>query len=130
MGWRFDFDGVSKAFFRSLLEDGRMALTEDHCTPSSLIEVDGLSVDYWTQDCWVNVVDGVTFSIAPGEAFGLVGESGCGKTTNDYGMLAYSRANRRIRRGQVRFGGKDLLRLMDRDLQGIRGRQISIVPQN
>ena len=107
-----------------------MALTEDHGTPSALIEVDGLSVDYWTQDYWANVVDGVTFSIAPGEAFGLVGESGCGKTTTAYGMLAYRRANSRIRRGQVRFGGKDLLRLSDRDLQGIRGRQISIVPQD
>ncbi len=90
-----------------------MALAEGHRTPSALIEVDGLSVDYWTQDRWVNVVDGVTFSIAPGEAFGLVGESGCGKTTTAYGMLAYRRANSRIRQGQVRFGGKDLISLSD-----------------
>ncbi len=96
----------------------------------ALIEVNGLSVDYWTQDRWLNVVDRITFSIAPGEAFGLVGESGCGKTTTAYGMLAYRRANSRIRQGQVNFGGRDLLKLKERELQAIRGRQISVVPQN
>jgi peptide/nickel transport system ATP-binding protein len=97
---------------------------------STLIEVDGVSVDYWTEDHWTRVVDDVTLAVRPGEAMGLVGESGCGKTTTAYTLLGYSRPNSRVRSGQVRFEGVDLLQLPTRDLQRIRGRKISLVPQN
>ncbi|MCA9328088.1 ABC transporter ATP-binding protein, partial [Candidatus Saccharibacteria bacterium] len=61
---------------------------------------------------------------------GLVGESGCGKTTTAYTLLGYRRPNSRIREGQVFYRGQDLLRLSGKALQGIRGRHISLVPQN
>lgn len=96
----------------------------------SVIEVRDLSVDYWSQDHWTNVVNRVTFEIRPGEAVGLVGESGCGKTTTVYGMLGYTRPNSRIREGQVVFQGRDLLRRPAIELQRIRGKQISLVPQD
>jgi peptide/nickel transport system ATP-binding protein len=95
-----------------------------------LIEVQGLCVDYWSEDHWTNVVDRIGFEIEPGEAMGLVGESGCGKTTAVYSMLGYTRPNSRIREGQVLFEGQDLLGLSAAKLQRIRGRQISLVPQN
>ena len=44
----------------------------------SLLDVRGLTIDFWNQDHWVNVVDDVSFSVRPGESFGLVCESGCG----------------------------------------------------
>jgi len=96
----------------------------------TVIEVAGLSVDYWSQYQWCNVVDRVAFAIGPGEALGLVGESGCGKTTVVYSMLNYRRPNSRIREGHVYFRGRDLLQLSARALQHIRGNRISLVPQD
>ena len=54
-----------------------------------LVAVEGLTIDFWSNDRWNNVVNGATFSIARGEALGLVGESGCGKTTTALSLLGY-----------------------------------------
>lgn len=99
-------------------------------TPASLVNVDGLSIDFWNRNRWVNVVNHVSFSVQPGEAVGLVGESGCGKTTTAYTLMGYRRPNSRIREGQVHFAGKDLLKLSTPELQAVRGKQASLVPQN
>src|SRR5690349_5682357 len=96
----------------------------------TLIEVDGLTVDFWNRDRWINVVNHVSFKVHPGEAIGLVGESGCGKTTTAYTLLGYRRPNSRISSGKVRFGGQNLLELPASALQRLRGKRISLVPQN
>ena len=96
----------------------------------SLLDVRGLTIDFWNQDHWVNVVDDVSFSVRPGESLGLVGESGCGKTTIAYTLLAYRRPNSRIRRGDVSFRGDDLLHMRGKALQDVRGKRIALVPQN
>lgn len=95
-----------------------------------VIGVEGLSIDFWSQTRWVNVVKDVSFAVRPGEALGLVGESGCGKSTTAYTLLGYRRPNSRIQSGVIKFGGDDLLRLTPAELQRIRGRQIALVPQN
>lgn len=95
-----------------------------------LIQVNNLSIDFWSQHRWTNVVSRVSFAVQPGEAIGLVGESGCGKTTTAYTLLGYRRPNSRIREGQVLFKGQDLLKLPAAHMQRIRGRHISLVPQN
>jgi peptide/nickel transport system ATP-binding protein len=95
-----------------------------------LIQVDGLTVDFWSQDHWVNVVNRVTFAVNYGEAMGLVGESGCGKTTTAYSLLGYRRPNSRIREGQVNLAGHDVLKLSGAELQRVRGKKVSLVPQN
>ena len=95
-----------------------------------LLVVEGLTVDFWSQEHWVNVVNRVSFTVRPGEALGLVGESGCGKTTTAYTLLGYRRPNSRISQGQVHFAGRDLLKLSTAELQRVRGKQISLVPQN
>ena len=97
---------------------------------ASLVEVDSLTVDFWNRDRWVNVVNNVSFQVHPGEALGLVGESGCGKTTTAYTLLGYRRPNSRVSQGQVRFVGQDLLKLPASALQRLRGKRISLVPQN
>jgi len=106
-----------------------MSEDDGRATPP-LIEVDGLTVDFWNQERWANVVNRVSFAVGPGEGLGLVGESGCGKTTTAYSLLGYRRPNSRIRAGQVRFAGRDLLTLPAGELQRLRGRRISLVPQN
>jgi peptide/nickel transport system ATP-binding protein len=95
-----------------------------------LVEVDSLTVDFWNRDRWINVVNHVSFHVHPGEAVGLVGESGCGKTTTAYTLLGYRRPNSRISQGQVRFAGQDLLKVPASVLQHLRGKRISLVPQN
>lgn len=95
-----------------------------------LIQVTDLSIDFWSQHRWTNVVNRVSFAVRPGEAVGLVGESGCGKTTTAYTLLGYRRPNSRIRQGKVLFKGQDLLTLPASDIQHIRGRHVSLIPQN
>lgn len=105
-------------------------LSSDTPGTVSLVEVEGLTIDYWQEGEWVNVVNDVTFSIRPGESFGLAGESGCGKTTIALTLLGHHHPNSRIREGQVRFLGQDLLRTNKKQLQRLRGARIGYVPQD
>jgi peptide/nickel transport system ATP-binding protein len=95
-----------------------------------LVKVEGLTIDFWSNDRWNNVVNDASFSLARGEALGLVGESGCGKTTTALSLLGFQRPGSRIRSGSIQFGGRDLARLSRRELQKVRGRRVSLVPQN
>ncbi|MGH9245333.1 MAG: ABC transporter ATP-binding protein [Acidimicrobiales bacterium] len=97
---------------------------------AAVAEVESLVVDFWDRGAWVNVVNDVSFVLLPGETLGLVGESGSGKSTTAYALLGYRRPGSRLRHGAVRFGGRDLLRLAETDLRGIRGSEICLVPQN
>ena len=98
--------------------------------PEPLVRVEGLTIDFWSNDRWNNVVNDTSFELARGEALGLVGESGCGKTTTALSLLGYQRPGSRIRSGAIHFGGRDLAHLSRRELQKVRGRRISLVPQN
>jgi peptide/nickel transport system ATP-binding protein len=98
--------------------------------PDPLVKVDGLTIDFWSNDCWNNVVNNTSFELARGEALGLVGESGCGKTTTALALLGFQRPGSRIRSGAIHVGGRDLAHLSRRELQKMRGRRVSLVPQN
>src|SRR5256714_14694698 len=97
-----------------------------------LLSVRGLSVDFVTDGGVARVLDGITLDVGPGEVVGLVGESGCGKTTLARAILGILPTGAtRIRGGEVRFKGADLLRedpvaLNDR----VRGRAITFIPQD
>ena len=97
---------------------------------TKLIEIRNLGIAYGGQAGWTDVVEGVSFDIARGETFGLVGESGCGKSTVAYRLLGYGAANSRVQTGQVLFEGVDLLTLDTRALAALRGKRIALVPQN
>ncbi|MBI3243143.1 MAG: ABC transporter ATP-binding protein [Chloroflexi bacterium] len=94
------------------------------------IHVQSLTVDFYDQHGWANVVNRVSFSIRPGETLGLAGESGCGKSTTAYSLFGYRRPGSRIREGNIQFEGRNLLGLNTRELQSIRGVKICLVPQN
>ena len=95
-----------------------------------LIEIRSLNVDYWQQNAWVTVIEGLRLEINAGETFGLVGESGCGKSTTASALLGYRPRGCRYRESCVWYGGRDLLTLPAAELQRIRGAKISLVPQN
>jgi len=99
-------------------------------TADSVIEIADLDVSYRQGDGWCRVLHKVNLRIAAGETFGLVGESGCGKSTIAYQILGYRRPNSLVEGGQVLFKGVDLLRVGRAELDRLRGNRISLVPQN
>ena len=75
----------------------------------------------------VKAVDDVSFSISKGETLGLVGESGCGKSTVAFGVVNFLDRNGRIDNGSILFQGQELRGRSQKDLRLLRGDQISMV---
>jgi peptide/nickel transport system ATP-binding protein len=82
------------------------------------------------RDTDIDIVDEVSFTIAPGEVLGLVGESGSGKTTVGLALLGHTRRGAEIAGGSIRIGDVDVLALSSAGKRGIRGRVVSYVPQD
>jgi peptide/nickel transport system ATP-binding protein len=74
-------------------------------------------------------VNGVSFTLRPGERLGLIGESGSGKTTMGTALMRLTRPPGKIVGGQVLLNGRDLLKLTERELGRVRLREIALVPQ-
>ena len=96
-------------------------------TASPLIEIEGLRVTFHGDDGRAtHAVDRVDLSVANGATLGLVGESGCGKTTLANAILGILSENARCEAGTIRFRGEDLLRMPRRQVEDeIRGRSIT-----
>src|SRR5438105_5096453 len=95
-----------------------------------LLSVENLRVQFWTSRGTVYAVNGISFSVAPGETLGIVGESGCGKSVTALALLGILPRAGRVAAGTARFEDRDLLRLSDRELRRIRGREIAMVFQD
>ena len=97
-----------------------------------LLSVRGLRVDFITDRGVAQVLDGVNLDIGPGEVVGLVGESGCGKTTLARAILGILPPGAaRLRGGEVRYRGQDLLRADPAAVNDrVRGRAITFIPQD
>jgi peptide/nickel transport system ATP-binding protein len=104
--------------------------TTGHVTTARALEIDDLHVDYKVRGTWKQVLRGVSLEIAPGESFGLVGESGCGKSTAAYAALKYLPRNGRVSSGSIRVAGEDLLAMGDAAVRRLRATQVSMVYQN
>ena len=97
---------------------------------AAVLEVDGLQITYTAAAGAARAVDGVSFSIEAGEYLGLVGESGCGKSTIAKAVLGILPANGRVTGGEIRFRGRDLVQLTQPELRRLRWREIALVPQS
>jgi len=96
----------------------------------SLLSVEDLRVEFWTQRGTVYAVNGVSFEIAAGETLGIVGESGCGKSVTALAVLGILPRAGRVATGRALFEGRDLIGLSDRELRRIRGREIGMIFQD
>jgi peptide/nickel transport system ATP-binding protein len=94
-----------------------------------LLQLDNLSVHYDTGNGAVRAVDGVTLNLKPGEAMGLVGESGCGKTTAAKSLLRLLPPNGRIAGGSIDFAGRNLATLDDESMRRTRWKDIAWISQ-
>jgi len=94
-----------------------------------LLEVTNLSMHYETLEGNVLAVKDVTFNVKSGESFGLVGESGCGKTSVAMTLLQLQPENSVISEGSIKLDGKELIGLSENELRKVRWDSISIVFQ-
>ena len=96
-----------------------------------LLAVDRLVTRFGDRSAPVTAVDGVSFDIRPGEIFGLVGESGCGKSATCRSLIRlFGGAAVEISGGAITFDGLDLTRLSDRHMEDIRGARIAMIFQD
>lgn len=94
-----------------------------------LLEVKNLKTHFITREETVKSVDGVSFDVYEGETFGLVGESGCGKSQTCRSILRLIKKPGKIVDGQILYKGKDLISMDERQMRKIRGREIAAIFQ-
>src|SRR4029453_4890157 len=95
----------------------------------ALLEVDRLQTHFRTPDGVNRAVDGVSFHVEAGETLAIVGESSCGKSVTAMSILRLIPEPPGKIAGAIRFNGRDLLTLSDREMRDIRGNDISMVFQ-
>jgi len=95
----------------------------------NILEVKNLNMQYQTIDGDVAAVKDITFNVRQGESFGLVGESGCGKTSVAMSLVQLQADNAKITGGSIKLDGKELIGLSENELREVRWDGISIVFQ-
>ncbi len=97
----------------------------------TLLDVEGLTVQFRGENGWVTAVEDVSFSVRPQEVLGIVGESGSGKSVTALSLLGlHAASGTRIPSGVVRYQGRDLLQMPARALRRIRGGDIAMIFQD
>jgi oligopeptide transport system ATP-binding protein len=96
-----------------------------------LLDVRNLHTMFATSDGIVNAVNGISYTLKPGEALGLVGESGCGKSVSALSLMRLiPNPPGRITDGEIVFNGRDLLKLNDEQIRRVRGKEIAMIFQD
>ena len=97
---------------------------------SPLLEIDDLRTWFYTDDGVAKAVDGVSYSIQPGETLGVVGESGCGKSVTAMSILQLvPTPPGKYVGGKILFRGENLLERTEKQMREIRGKEISVIFQ-
>jgi peptide/nickel transport system ATP-binding protein len=97
---------------------------------AAALELDELSVAYRVRGIDRPVLRGVSLTVGDGEAYGLVGESGCGKSTAAFAIMRYLPRNGKVTGGSIRLAGRDLVAMNAADVRALRSTQVSMVYQN
>ncbi|MCW2642713.1 MAG: hypothetical protein JWP76_5019 [Dactylosporangium sp.] len=97
---------------------------------SAVLEISDLVVDIRSHRTMVRPVDGISLSIPGGQTLGLVGESGCGKSTTGLAVLGLLPVGGRITSGSIRIDGHELVGLKEHELREVRGRTVGMVFQD
>ena len=97
---------------------------------TALLEVRDLYLEFKTSRGVLKALNGITFDVQPGEVFGLVGETGCGKTVTGLSILQLLPRSANITGGQVLFEGSDLRSLSRSEIEAVRGNKIAMIFQD
>ena len=96
----------------------------------ALLEICDLTTSVKSETGLRDVLSGVSLSISAGETVGVVGESGCGKSMTALSVMGLLGKNASVREGSVLFDGRELLRMSERELDAVRGHEISMIYQD
>jgi peptide/nickel transport system ATP-binding protein len=105
------------------------ARRDDRVPQADALDVENLEITYRVRGRGLRVVRDVSFTVRRGESFGLVGESGCGKSTIALGIVRYLARNGSVTGGKVEIGGRDVLALNASELRKLRQSTVSMVYQ-
>src|SRR4026207_1389671 len=94
-----------------------------------VLECKNVSISYHTRAGAIPAVVDFNLTVMPGEAVGIVGESGCGKSTVALAIMQYMGKNGGITGGQILFNGRDMTTMSEEELRSIRGSRIAMVYQ-
>jgi peptide/nickel transport system ATP-binding protein len=97
--------------------------------PTPVLECKNLCISYFTRAGEIPAVVDFNLTVMPGEAVGIVGESGCGKSTVALAIMQYMGKNGRIMSGEIKFNGRDMTAMSEQELRQLRGSQIAMVYQ-
>ena len=96
----------------------------------ALLEVNDLTVNFYTEEGVVNAVDNLSFTVERGEMFGVVGESGAGKSVTALSLMRLIESPGRIESGEILFKGKDLLEMSEEEIRSVRGNEVAMIFQD
>ncbi len=96
----------------------------------SVLEVDDLRTEFRMRTANVVAVDGVSFRVGQGECVGIVGESGCGKSTTGFSIMRLLPGNGHLTGGKISLNGRDLAGLSEKEMQQVRGDEVALIPQD
>jgi oligopeptide/dipeptide ABC transporter ATP-binding protein len=96
----------------------------------ALLDVCDLRVEFRSRGTRVVAVSEVSLAVGAGESVGVVGESGCGKSTTGLAIMRLLPSNGRITGGAIRLEGRDLSSLSEREMESVRGDEVALIPQN
>lgn len=97
---------------------------------STLLEVTNLTTEFRLRQGSVGAVSDVSFEVAAGECVGIVGESGCGKSTTGLSIMRLLPPNGVVVNGTISLGGTDLAELSEAQMQHVRGSEVALIPQD
>ena len=106
--------------------EGKSAATNG----GTILTVKNLSMFYQTKSACVRAVNDVSFSIQEGETFGLVGESGCGKSTTARTLIRLMPESGKIVGGSIDYKGRDIVKMSEHEVRQVRGREIGMIFQD
>ncbi len=95
-----------------------------------VLQLDNLRTEFRMRSSTVVAVDGVSFDVAEGECVGIVGESGCGKSTTGLSIMRLLPANGHVTGGSIALLGRDLATLDEKAMRQVRGDEVALIPQD